>query len=240
MNVFLAGASGVIGRPCTQILVARGHRVFAMTRRAELGPRLLRAGAIPIVADALDAEAVRLALHATRPDAVIHQLTDLSALYEDLDEAVRRNAKLRKAGTANLVAAAQAADVPAMVAQSIAWVYASGTEPHVESDPLDTRASGNLAITVDGVTTLEKAVLTTPGLRGCVVRYGQFYGPGTPRKDAGGGSIPIPVHVEAAAWAAVLAVEAGASGLYNVADANAHVDTGKVRREWGWKESLRA
>jgi nucleoside-diphosphate-sugar epimerase len=177
-------------------------------------------------------------VRATRPDVIIHQLTDLSALHDHPEEALQRNSALRKTGTANLVAAAQAAGVPAMVAQSIAWIYAPGREPHEESAPLDVTSSGTRRVSVDGVISLESAVLTTPGLQGCVLRYGQFYGPGTPNKD--GSRSEISVHVEAAAWAAVLAAESGSAGIYNVADPNRHVSTDKVRRELRWQESLRA
>jgi nucleoside-diphosphate-sugar epimerase len=238
MNVFLAGASGVVGRPCVKILVARGHRVFAMTRRTDLSGNLWEAGAIPVVADAMEAEPLRLAMRATQPDVAIHQLTDLSALRAHPDEALQRNAALRKLGTANLVAAALAAGVPKVVAQSIAWIYGPGREPLEESAPLDVNASGMRRVSVDGVMSLEGAVLTTAGLRGCVLRYGQFYGPGTPNEN--GSRSEISVHVEAAAWAAVLAAEKSVTGIYNVADPNGHVSTDRARRELGWQETLRA
>ena len=137
---------------------------------------------------------------ATRPDAVIHQLTDLAAMREPgrLDDALHRNAELRKTGTANLVTAARGAGVERMVAQSIGWIYRAGTEPHDEDAPLDVGAAGTLGVSVAGVVALEHAVLATPGLRGCVLRYGQLYGPGTGNADAR--SVELPLHVEAAAW----------------------------------------
>ena len=240
MNVFIAGATGVLGRPSIRILVARGHRVFAMTRQAGLQRELMAAGAVPVVQDAFDAEGVERALRATRPDAVVHQLTDLALLHDPsrLREALERNARLREIGTANLVAAALAAGVGRIVAQSIAWFYRPGPEPHLEDAPLDLHASGLLAISVGAVAALERAVLSTAGIRGCVLRYGQLYGPGTGSDAAEDRDVPL--HVEAAAWASVLALEQQAAGVYNVAERNGHVSTEKIRRELGWNEGLRA
>jgi nucleoside-diphosphate-sugar epimerase len=240
MNVFLAGATGAIGRPSIRILVARGHRVFAVTRKPELRNLLWEAGAIPVVLDVLEATPVALALRATKPDAVLHQLTDLALIATPgkREESLMRNAHLRKVGTANLVSAALSAGVGRFVAQSLAWMYRPGAEPHDEDDPLDLLAPGLRGVTVDGVASLEDSVLRTPGLRGCVLRYGQLYGPGTLSEHAGT-DLP-PVHVEAAAWAAVLALEQQAVGAYNVAEPNRYAKTDKARRELGWNESLRA
>jgi nucleoside-diphosphate-sugar epimerase len=127
------------------------------------------------------------------------------------------------------------AGVGCLVAQSIAWMYRPGSEPHDEDDPLDLLAPGMRGVTVDGVAALEDSVLRTPGLRGCVLRYGQLYGPNTLSDHAG-----TDLHVEAAAWAAVLALEQQAAGAYNVAEPNRYARTEKVRRELGWTESLRA
>jgi nucleoside-diphosphate-sugar epimerase len=240
MNVFLAGATGVLGRPSIRILVARGHRVFAMTRDAARARELWAARAVPVVQDAFDAEGLALALGAIRPDAVLHQLTDL-ALLQDASrrrEALERNARLREIGTAHLVAAALAAGVGHVVAQSIAWFYRPGAEPHREDAPLDLDAEGLAAVTVGGVAALERTVLSSAGIRGCVLRYGQLYGPGTGSDAAADRTVPL--HVEAAAWAAVLALEQHAAGIYNVAEPNPHVSSDKIRRELGWNEGLRA
>ena len=239
MNVFLAGATGAIGQPSIRILVRRGHRVFAMTRRADRSGALWAAGAIPVVADVFDAKALGLALRAVKPDAVMHHLTDLAMMREPgkLDEVLRRNAEVRRTGTANLVAAAKSADVELMVAQSLGWVYQAGREPHAEEDPLDVLATGSRGVTVGGVAALEHAVLDTPGLRGCVLRYGRIYGPETGNSDGSG--LELPLHVEAAAWAAVLALEKRVVGAFNVAEPNGYARTGRVRDELGWHESLR-
>jgi nucleoside-diphosphate-sugar epimerase len=239
MNVFVAGATGAIGQTSVRILVNRGHRVFAMTRRPERSGDLWAAGAMPVVVDVFDAKTLSLVLRAVKPDAVLHQLTDLATMREPgkLEQALTRNAELRKTGTANLVAAALSSGVERMVAQSIGWVYQTGEEPHQEEDPLDLGAHGIRGVTVDGVAALEHAVLETPGVQGCVLRYGQIYGPGTGNGDARG--LELPVHVEAAAWAAVLALEKRAVGAFNVAEPNAYASTDKIRRELGWHESLR-
>jgi len=240
MNVFLAGSTGVVGRPSIRILVQRGHRVFAMTRNADLQQELWEAGVIPVVQDVFDADGLTRKMRAIRPDAVIHQLTDLALLHEPghMQEALERNARLRRDGTPSLAAAAVAAGVRQIIAQSIAWFYRPGAEPYAEDAPLHVDAAGPLGVSVEGVATLERIVLEVPGVRACVLRYGQFYGPGTGRDEPV--SNAVPVHVEAAAWAAVLALEHQAVGVYNVADANARVSTEKIRRELGWNERLRA
>lgn len=242
MDVFLAGATGAIGRPTVRILIARGHRVFAMTRRADRAPALLAMGAVPVVADIFDAPAVSHALRATRPHAVMHQMTDLAGIHDprQWEEALQRNAQLRRTGTAHLVAAAGAAGVGHLVAQSIGWVYRPGQEPHREDDPLDIHAHGLQGVTMAGVVALEAAVLETPGLRGCVLRYGQLYGPGTGNADATTLRLPLHVHVEAAAWAGVLAVEKEAVGVYNVAEPGPYAATDRAQRELGWRDGLRA
>jgi nucleoside-diphosphate-sugar epimerase len=239
MNVLLAGGTGVVGRPSIGILVRRGHRVFAMTRRGELQHELWAAGAIPVVQDVFDADGLTRKMKVIQPEAVIHQLTDLALLHDPsrLREAFERNTRLREAGTANLVAAMVAAGVEHIVAQSIAWFYRPGPEPYREEAPLDDHASGLRGISVEGVLALERSVLETDGVRGCVLRYGQLYGPGTGSDDV---AAEVPLHVEAAAWASVLALEQRATGVYNVADPNPHVNTDKVRSELGWNEGLRA
>jgi nucleoside-diphosphate-sugar epimerase len=116
-----------------------------------------------------------------QPEIVIHQLTDLpqGLAPARMGEAVNRNALIRSEGTRNLVAASLRAGATRMVAQSIAWAYAPGPEPHVESDLLDLHADGARAVSVGGVAILEEAVLNSPPLEGVVLRYGQIYGPGT-------------------------------------------------------------
>jgi hypothetical protein len=112
-----------------------------------------------------------------------------------------------------------------------------GGEPHAEDAPLDVDAAGLRAESVAGVAALEHSVLATPGLRGCVLRYGHIHGPGTGSDDAGGEAVSV--HVEAAAWAAAFAFEKGALGAFNVAEPGDQVSTQRIERELGWHASLR-
>jgi nucleoside-diphosphate-sugar epimerase len=121
------------------------------------------------------------------------------------------------------------------VAQSILWIYAPGREPHVESDPLNTTATGITAVTVQGVMALEKAVLEAAPLERVVLRYGVFYGPGT-RNDSP--AEPAAVHVNAAARAALLAVDRG-EGVYNVAEPSPYASSDRARRDLGWDPTSR-
>jgi nucleoside-diphosphate-sugar epimerase len=238
-NVFVAGATGAIGSPLVRLLISRGYRVFALTRKEERSASLWDLGAVPVVADALDSARMVQVFRAIRPDAVVHQLTDLPVGLDPskMEEAVRRNAHIRREGTANLVKAALSTGVVPFVAQSIAWAYKAGKEPHAEDSPFDLDAQGLRAVSVGGVMALERAVLDASALQGCVLRYGQIYGPGTGSENAGDKASPL--HVEAAAWAAVLALEKGAIGAYNVAEINPNVKTNKAHNELGWHESMR-
>jgi hypothetical protein len=123
-----------------------------------------------------------------------------------------------------------------MVAQSIAWAYAPGPEPHGEEDPLDAAAEGSRRISVGGVVALEDRTLRSPPLEGLVLRYGQLYGPGT-GSDAPTGSAPL--HVDAAAYAALLALDRGAPGAFNIAEPNAYAATTKARADLGWDAAFR-
>jgi len=169
---------------------------------------------------------------------VIHQLTDLpyGLAPAQMAQAAARNARVRDEGTRKLVAAAIAAGCTRMVAQSIAWAYAPGPRPYREDSPLDLDAEGQRGVSVGGVAALEQAVLGTAALRGSVLRYGQLYGPGTGSAEPAGAS---PLHVEAAAWAALLALQKSAIGIFNVSADNPDVSNEKARRELGWQPALR-
>jgi nucleoside-diphosphate-sugar epimerase len=151
-------------------------------------------------------------------------------------EAIIRNTRIRKEGTANLVCAAIAAGARRLVAQSIAWAYAPGPEPHPESDPLDAGAQGSRAISVDGVIVLERSTLNSPPLEGVVLRYGRLYGPGTGVEAL---SDPPPLHVDAAVYAALLAINRGTPGIYNIAEPNQYIATEKARAQLGWDAEFR-
>jgi nucleoside-diphosphate-sugar epimerase len=238
MRVFLAGASGVVGRPLVRLLVGAGQQVTGTTRTAEKAADIVRAGAAAAVVDVFDAQALAAAVAAAKPDVVIHQLTDLPDVFDRdlLAAASARNSRIRSEGTGNLVAAARAAGVRRIVAQSIAFIYAPGPEPHAEDDPLVSDRDGEGAATARGVLALERLMTGTPGLEGIVLRYGRFFGPGTWRSEPGGRGY---LHVDAAAHAAVLAAVRGAPGIYNIAADDGEVAIDKARRELGFEPSFR-
>jgi hypothetical protein len=137
----------------------------------------------------------------------MHQLTDLPPGLDpsQIAEGTRRNARMRSEGTQSLVSATLASGAPRLITQSIAWMYAPGPQPHSEEEPLDTHAQGARAITVSGVATLERLMISSPPIEGIVLRYGHLYGPHTGSDVAG--EAPA-LHVDAAASAALLAIEA--------------------------------
>ena len=237
MRIFVAGATGVIGRRLIPLLVRDGHVVVGSTRSAEKTASIAQMGASPVVVDVFDRVALTNAVRAAAPEVVIHQLTDLPDQLDSgaLAEALPRNARIRIEGTRNLVDAALASGATRLIAQSIAFVYAPGPEPHREEDPL-APAEGEWASTIAGVVALEQAVTQTNGLVGLVLRYGQLYGPGTWTQTP---PDRMPLHVDAAAEAARLAVTRGAPGIYNVAEADGALTIDKVQRELGFDPSFR-
>jgi nucleoside-diphosphate-sugar epimerase len=237
ISVILAGATGVIGRQLVSLLLDAGHRIFGTTRRVEQITALAAVGAEPVLLDVFDAPAVAAAVARIRPEILIHQLTDLPRDLNPaaMPEALVRNARIRREGTANLMRAARTAGVRRVIAQSIAWLHAPGAGPHREEDPLSV-PDGASRVTLDGVLALEQAVLGAAPVEGIVLRYGQLYGPGTINADPKG---PCPVHVQAAAHAALLAIEKGRPGIYHVADDNALVSTAKAREQLGWDPAFR-
>lgn len=238
MRIFLAGATGAIGKRLVPLLINAGHQVTGMTRSATRGAALRAAGAEPAVVDVLDLETLSRAVSAAHPDIVVHQLTDLPPGLDPskMAEATQKNARIRRQGTRNLITTALAAGVPRVVAQSIAWVYAPGPEPHPETDPLDLDSSGPRSITVAAVAALELLTVSSPPIDGIVLRYGHFYGPGTGADAAA----PAPaVHVDAAASAALLAIEKEGRGIYNIAEPSAYLSTEKAQRELAFDASFR-
>ncbi len=238
-TIFLAGATGAIGRRLVPQLLQAGYTVFGTTRSAEKARDLDATGIRPVVVDVFDAAALKRAMVSARPDAVIHQLTDLPPAVDPARAAefAARNARIRREGTANLMQAALAAGVKRVVAQSIAWAYAAGDEPHDESAPLDLEAPEPRSMSVSGVAALENAVLGEPAtVTGIVLRYGHIYGPATGADVADGN---LAVHVDAAARAALLAVARGAHGIYNIAEPNSVVTSAKAVRDLDWKADFR-
>ena len=237
-RIFLAGAAGAVGRRLVPLLTEAGFEVFGTTRREDRAVELREVGATPVVVDVFDAARLAAAMAEVKPDVVIHQLTDLPAGLDParMAEAVARNARIRAEGTRNLVAGTLASGARRLIAQSIAWVYAPGPEPHREQDSLDEDVTGSRAVTVGGVVALERQVLNSPPLVGIVLRYGHFYGPGT---GVAGHPGPTAVHVDAAAHAAVLAIDKAAPGIFNIVEPDAAVSSDKARRELGWKAEFR-
>ncbi|MFG2333065.1 NAD-dependent epimerase/dehydratase family protein [Streptomyces sp. NPDC048604] len=238
MKIFVAGATGAVGRMLVPLLLEAGHEVVGASRTRE-GADLVRAqGAVGVRVDALDADGLKAAVSAAAPDAVVHQLTDLSAA----DGAA--NNRLRQEGTRNLVDAAKAAGVERLVAQSISWTYAPGAGPADESVPLDGTEELPRARIVAGARALEEQAAELPGA--VVLRYGILYGPGTWYAPGGAvaaalggepearflgslradGSVGSFVHVADAARAALEALDWPA-GAYNVVD-----DEPAAGRDW--------
>jgi nucleoside-diphosphate-sugar epimerase len=157
VRIFIAGASGVIGSRLIPLLVADGHTVAGMTRSPDKASLLRALGAEPVICDVFDAAALSRAMTAFDPDLVFHQLTDLPDSAADIPAFSDRNNRIRGEGTRNLLAAASAASVRPVIAQSISWELPGG--------------SGRAATAAH-----ERTVLQAGGV---VIRYGQFHGPGT-------------------------------------------------------------
>ena len=242
MRVLVAGSTGAIGLPLVRQLVARGHQVTATTRRPDRAERLRGLGAAVTTMDGLDAASVGEAVARAEPDAIIHQMTALSGKPDmrHFDRWFAATNALRTAGTRNLLAAAQAAGVRRLIAQSYAgWnIQRAGGGFATENEPLDTHPEPAQRETLAAIRFLERAVTEAP-LTGIVLRYGSFYGPGA--SDAyvemvrkrllpiigSGAGVWSWIHVEDAASATVAAVERGEPGIYHVAD-----DTPAPVAEW--------
>ena len=236
-RVLLVGATGAIGKRLVPLLVDAGYEVFGTTRSQAKSAELEGAGVTPVVVDVFDAQAVTHVFASIRPQVVINQLTDLRGLDPNNPaEALARNARIRVEGTRNLVAAGLDAGVQRMIAQSIAWAYAPSPPPSTEDDTLDLSAEGTRATTVRGVVALERLTMHSSPMSGMVLRYGRLYGPGTARTMPGE---PPVLHVDAAAYAALLALQKAASGIFNIVEDGDFVANAKARRELGWDPAFR-
>jgi nucleoside-diphosphate-sugar epimerase len=237
MRVFVAGATGAIGKQLVPRLVEAGHEVHGMTRSESKQAMLHELGAVPVVADALDPDQVAQAVGRARPDVIVHQLTaipeKLDLRHFDRDFAL--TARLRTEGTDHLLSAGQAVGVRRFVAQSYFASYArTGAAVKSEEDPFDPAPAREMRETLAAIRHLEEAVLGARWTEGIVLRYGSFYGPGTslapgsaqtelvrkrkfPLVGDGGGVWSF-IHVADAAEATVAAVEHGSRGVYNIVD----------------------
>jgi nucleoside-diphosphate-sugar epimerase len=216
------------------MLVAAGYEVTGTTRSAERAASISATGAQVAVVDVLDDPALTAVVMACRPDVVIHQVTDLATKPAEslTTDQLARNAHLRAAGTRNLVEAAVAAGAHRVIAQSIAWLFIPGSEPHTEEETIVPADPNAIDDTRRGVIELERLVTADSRIEGVVLRYGRLYGPGTWTATP---AEPPTVHVEAAAGAAVLAVRNGTSGIFHVVDDDGPVSNAKARSVLGWE-----
>jgi len=238
MRIFVAGATGAIGLQLVPQLIAAGHSVVGTTRTAAKAELIKRMGAEPVIADGLDAPAIRAAVIAAEPDTIIDQMTDLADVRDirHFDRAFTATNRLRTQGTDFLLAAAREAGAGRFIAQSFCgWTYGRGGEEiKTETDALDPDPPAELRRTLQAIQHLEDAVTGSADPEGIVLRYGSFYGPDTgmlsramidqlrgrrvPLIGGGGGRWSF-IHVEDAAAATVAAVDRGKPGnIYNIVD----------------------
>ena len=254
MKVFVAGATGVLGRALVPQLVARGHEVVGMTRSASKRDLLRGSGARPVVADALDPDAVAQAVASVEPEVIVHQLTALSGKLSARDMRHPENSalatmtnRLRTEATDHLLAAGRAVGARRFVAQSFGafrWARTGGPVLS-EADPIDPDPPEAMRPALVGILHVERTVPAIQWGEGVVLRYGGFYGPGTSISLAADAPMAVPirkrlfpiigdgggvwshVHVDDAAAATAIAVERGEPGVYNIAD-----DDPAAVREW--------
>jgi nucleoside-diphosphate-sugar epimerase len=237
MRVFVAGATGAIGKQLVPRLVAAGHEVHGMTRTESKQEMLYKQGAVPVVADALDPEQVAEAVGRAKPDVIVHELTAIGPLdMRNFDRDFAVTNRLRTEGTDHLLSAGQAVGVRRFVAQSAIYGFYARTGGSVKSeeDPLDPSPPRNGRETLAAVRHLEEAVTGARWTEGIALRYGAFYGPGTSMTEGeelfelvrkrkfplvgNGGGVWSFVHIADAAEATLAAVERGRRGIYNVVD----------------------
>jgi 2-alkyl-3-oxoalkanoate reductase len=238
MRIFVAGATGAVGRRLVPLLVRRGHEVVGTTHHASRADVVRELGAEPAVLDPLDRDQVMAAVAAARPEVVVHQLTALSGPPDlrRFDRYFAMTNRLRTEGTDHLLAAAQAAGTRRLVVQSFTgWPNErTGGPIKTEEDPIDPNPTKASRETLAAIRYVESAATGAHGIEGLVLRYGVFYGPGN-ALGAGGQLVEmvrkrrLPVvgggtgvwsflHIDDAAEATAIAVEGGAPGLYNIVD----------------------
>jgi nucleoside-diphosphate-sugar epimerase len=236
MRVFVAGATGAIGKQLVPRLVAAGHEVHGMTRSEGKQAMLSELGAVPVVADALDSVQVAEAVATARPDVIVHQLTAIGAVdTRHMDRDFAPTNRLRTEGTDNLLSAGQAVGVRRFVAQSNTIVYGrTGAAVQTEEEAFDPSPAPTMRANQEAIRHLEAAVVGARWTEGIALRYGWFYGPGTGIAPGGevpelirrrkfplvgdGGAVWSFIHVVDAAEATVAAIEHGSRGVYNVVD----------------------
>jgi 2-alkyl-3-oxoalkanoate reductase len=237
MRVLVAGASGAVGIRLIRILVAAGHRVTGLTRSPSKAEPLRRAGATPVVVDALDPPALREAVLGAQPEVVVHEMSSLADATDlrQFDRAFAQTNRLRTEGLDHLLGAAREVGASKVVAQSYCgWPFARvGGPVKTEDDPLDSRPPREFQRSLEAIRHLESSVTEATEFEGVVLRYGAFYGPGSGLFDGwaldqlrrrlfpvigdGGGWWSF-VHLDDAAEATARAIESGPTGIYNVVD----------------------
>jgi nucleoside-diphosphate-sugar epimerase len=238
MRILVAGATGALGKQLLPRLAAAGHEVWGMTRTPAKRDVVRELGGTPLVADALDPDAVARAVAEAEPEAIVHQLTGLSGSLDlrRFDRTFAMTNRLRSEGTDHLLAAGRAVGARRFVAQSYGgWPYArTGGPVKSEDDPLDPAPAASMSAALAAIRHLEAAVTGADWTEGIALRYGGFYGPGTSFEPGGeqyeelrkrrfpivgdGAGVWSFVHIEDAAEATVAALERGRRGIYNVVD----------------------
>jgi 2-alkyl-3-oxoalkanoate reductase len=240
MKVFVAGATGALGKQLVPMLVDQGHEVTGMTRTPAKADQIRSLGARAAIADALDPEGVAEVVAESEPEVVIHQLTaiDPGSLGRSIDKSFAQTNRLRTEGTDHLLAAAKAAGARRFIAQSFAgWPYERTGDPiKSEEDPLQTNPPNTVSKSLGAIKYLERVVTEAEGIEGLALRYGGFYGPGTSiavnpdgeqvemvRKRrlpvvGNGAGIWSLIHIHDAATATAAALDRGDPGFYNVVD----------------------
>jgi nucleoside-diphosphate-sugar epimerase len=246
MKVFVAGASGAIGRALVPQLIEAGHTVFGMTRRPDQAEQLQAMGCTPVVCDVYDRERLTQEMKEAAPDVLVHQLTALPWALNPakIAEQVAPTNRIRTEGTANLMAAARVAGVRRVVAQSVSFAYKpEGSLIKTENDPIWLSSPRSFGTTYQAIASLEEQIVGDPEMSGIALRYGYFYGPGTYHASDGStavavreGQFPIAgngggmfsfIHVDDAARATLRAVEGNETGAFNIVD-----DEPALLREW--------
>ncbi len=245
MRVFLAGASGAIGRPLVPRLLAAGHEVTGMTRSEERAELIRAAGARAAVVDVFDRETLRAAVTEAGAEVVLHELTALPERMSFRDKQLySATNRVRGEGTRNLMEAARAAGARRFITQSVAFLYEpTGGLVKTEEDATMKDAPAPFGESMRILKQMERTVTSAEDLEGLVLRYGFFYGPGTHYADDGayatevrkrrlpivgeGTGVTSFVHVDDAADATVAAVTRGAPGVYNITD-----DEPAAMRDW--------
>jgi nucleoside-diphosphate-sugar epimerase len=247
MKIFVAGATGAVGARLVPMLVESGHAVVAMTTSPAKAERLRTVGAEPVIADGLDRDAAVAAVREAAPEVVVNQMSALSEATDlkHFDREFALTNRLRTEGNDHLLEAALACGARRFITQSFGnWNYErTGDGPKTEDDPLDPDPPANQRESVAAMRHLEAVVMEAPDIEGVVLRYGNFYGPGTSYAEDGlltqmlrkrrlpiigdGTGIWSFIHLEDAAMATLLMVDRGAPGIYNVAD-----DEPAAVRDW--------